>query len=206
MNQINKEKIDEYYQVLYENTSSPIKKKNLKIIYDILLEQYDTNENNLTIAHIGRLSKEQGGPIAQAIRNVKGKDYKDLISFFENNVTIKNSKSINTKEYNVSDYIEDPALKAHVNLILAENKSLKNQLNILKKNMSKNFQLNYIENNEEKEISTLSNSEVDAVSKFIFNLENNNLPLMVTSIGSIKDEDGNLIANPGFVGGLKSII
>ena len=78
-NKINQDIIDEYYRDLYDKASSPVKKKNLKIIYNILIDQYKSSDNNFSIAHIGRLSKKQGGPISQAIRNTKGKDYKNLI-------------------------------------------------------------------------------------------------------------------------------
>jgi hypothetical protein len=208
-NRINKEKIDEYFKSLLNGTTSTIKRKNLGIIYNILIEQYNNSTNDLSIAHIGRLSKEQGGPIAQAIRNIQGKDYRNLIKYFEDNVKISNPNNNKLKNYNLSDYIEDPALKAHINIILAENKSFKNQLHILKENMSKNYELSYGEKEEQQEIrikDKLLSSERESINKFLTNLENNNIPLKLTMNESIKDENDSLIANPGFYCALKKIM
>ena len=146
-NKIDKEKIDNFFQNILDNTDSKKKKDNLKIVYDVLLHLYETGSSNFSIALIGKLSKKEGGPITQTIRNAQGKDYRDLIDFFVNNITILDKHKENS-DYKLSDYIDDPALKAHINIIISENKSLRNQLNILKNNMYKNNELNYhVENN-----------------------------------------------------------
>lgn len=211
-NQINKEKIEQFYKTINSTTNSTIKKRNLKIIYDILLEQYHTSDNNFTIAHIGRLSKQKGGPSTQAIRNKQGEDYRSLIKYFEDNVTVvatTNNNINKDKNDSITDYIEDNTLKAHINIILAENKSLKNQLNILKNNMSKNYKLKYIENSHIDNTNIndiLNNSEIESIQRFIGNIENNTIPLRETHSGAIKDENDILIASPGFLESLKKII
>ncbi|MDN5114883.1 gamma-mobile-trio protein GmtX [Aliarcobacter butzleri] len=210
-NKIDREKIDNFFQNILDNTDSKKKKDNLKIVYDILLHLYETGSNNFSIALIGKLSKKEGGPITQTIRNAQGKDYKDLIEFFVNNITISDNYKENS-DYKLSDYIDDPALKAHINIIISENKSLKNQLNILKNNMNKNYELNYhVENNinnssTDTSNNTLLSSEIESITKFIKDIENNSISIKLTDIGSLKDENDILIANPGFFDGLKKII
>ncbi|CAM3468619.1 gamma-mobile-trio protein GmtX [Arcobacter aquimarinus] len=210
-NKIDIEKIDNFFQNILDKTDSKKKKDNLKIVYDILLHLYKTGSNNFSIALIGKLSKKEGGPITQTIRNVQGKDYRDLIEFFVNNITVSDTYKENS-DYKLSDYIDDPALKAHINIIISENKSLKNQLNILKNNMNKNYKLNYhVENNINNSLTdtsknTLLSSEIESITKFIKDIETNSISIKLTDIGSLKDENDILIANPGFFDGLKKII
>ena len=210
-NKIDKEKIDNFFQNILDNTDSKKKKDNLKIVYDVLLHLYETGSSNFSIALIGKLSKKEGGPITQTIRNAQGKDYRDLIEFFVNNITISDNYKENS-DYKLSDYIDDPALKAHINIIISENKSLKNQLNILKNNMNKNYELNYhVENNinnssTDTRNNTLLSSEIESITKFIKDIETNGISIKLTDIGSLKDENDILIANPGFFDGLKKII
>ncbi len=210
-NKIDKEKIDNFFQNILDNTDSKKKKDNLKIVYDVLLHLYETGSSNFSIALIGKLSKKEGGPITQTIRNAQGKDYRDLIDFFVNNITILDKHKENS-DYKLSDYIDDPALKAHINIIISENKSLKNQLNILKNNMNKNYKLNYhVENNinnssTDTRNNTLLSSEIESITKFIKDIENNSISIKLTNLGSLKDENDILVANPGFFDGLKKII
>ncbi len=212
-NKIDREKIDNFFQNILDNTDSKKKKDNLKIVYNVLLHLYETGSSNFSIALIGKLSKKEGGPITQTIRNAQGKDYRDLIDFFVNNITISDNYKENS-DYKLSDYIDDPALKAHINIIISENKSLKNQLNILRNNMNKNYELNYhVENNiinnsltDINSSNTLLSSEIEAITKFIKDIENNSSSIKLTDIGSLKDENDVLVANPGFFDGLKKII
>ncbi len=206
-NKIDKAKIDTFFKNIYNKTQSTKKKKNLYIVYNILLNLFESSSSNFSIAYIGKLSKKEGGPISQTIRNSQGKDYKDLIEYFVNNVTILNDYKENP-ELSISDYIDDPALKAHINILIAENNSLKNQLNIIKNNMSKNYELNYNLDNDEgssKDYDLLS-TEVESIKKFIKDIENNNLSTRVTDVGSLKDENDILIAGPGFFDALKKIV
>ncbi len=210
-NKIDIEKINNFFQSIIDNTDSKKKKYNLKIVYDVLLHLYETGSTNFSIALIGKLSKKEGGPITQTIRNTQGKDYRDLIDFFVNNISISDKYKENS-DYKLSDYIDDPALKAHINIIISENKSLKNQLNILKNNMNKNYELNYdLKSNDIKNSLTDTNnillsSEIESIIKFIKDIEDKRISIKLTDTRSLKDENNILVANPGFFDGLKKII
>lgn len=209
---IDRNKIGDFYNTLLSSISTERKRKSLQIVYEVLLDQYENSSNNFSIAHIGNQSKRKGGPIEQTIRNKDGKEFRELIKFFADNVGVSNSSSY--KEYELSDYIEDPGLKAHINILIAENKSLKNQLNILKQNMSKNYELVYNNDSDtldgSRELSYIKNplnrSEIDAIRKFAKDIDNNCSPIKLTSTGSLKDENGLLVANPGFFEGLKKML
>lgn len=205
-NKINKEKIEQYYISLYEKAQTSRKKKNINIIYNILLDLYESSATNFSISNIGKLSKKNGGPITQTIRNKQGIDYQNLINFFKDNITVTTLERRDEVEH-LSEYIEDPALKAHINIIMAENKSLRSELNILKNNMSKNFQLNYTHSNELANTnSDLLSTEIDAIKRFITDIEERKNSLYLTEIGSLKDENNELIGNVGFFEALKKII
>ena len=86
------------------------------------------------------------------------------------------------------------------------------ELNILKNNMNKNYELNYhVENNinnssTDTRNNTLLSSEIESITKFIKDIENNSISIKLTNLGSLKDENDILVANPGFFDGLKKII
>lgn len=203
---INKVKIEQYYISLYKKAQTSRKKKNIDIIYNILLDLYESSATNFSISNIGKLSKKNGGPITQTIRNKQGIDYQNLINFFKDNITVITLERGEEVEH-LSEYIDDPALKAHINIIMAENKSLRSELNILKNNMSKNFQLNYGSSNElPMNSNDLLSTETDAIKRFIMDIEEGRNPLNLTEIGSLKDENNELIANVGFFDALKRII
>lgn len=80
--------------------------------------------------------------------------------------------------------------------------------------MNKNYELNYhVENNiinnsltDTNSSNTLLSSEIEAITKFIKDIENNSSSIKLTDIGSLKDENDVLVANPGFFDGLKKIV
>lgn len=207
-NKINKEKVEAYFQNIYNNSKSDKKKKSLSIIYNILLNLYESSSVNFSIAHIGRLSKKEGGPSEPSIRNKQGKEYRELINFFKNNIVIVNNKEYD--ELDFTEYIEDPALKAHIKIIIAENKSLKNQLNILKNNMSKNYKLQYdtktLTDINANSNTNLLSSEIDSIKRFIVDINSNKINLYKTAYGGLKDENETTIANAGFIDALEKIV
>jgi hypothetical protein len=80
--------------------------------------------------------------------------------------------------------------------------------------MNKNYELNYhVENNiinnsltDTNSSNTLLSSEIESITKFIKDIENNRSSIKLTNMGSLKDENDVLVANPGFFDGLKKII
>jgi hypothetical protein len=60
----------------------PRKQQSLRLIYQLCEEQQDRGSSDFSIATIGQFSAAVGGPLAAAIRNKTGDDYKALIKIY----------------------------------------------------------------------------------------------------------------------------
>jgi hypothetical protein len=111
--------------------ADPRKMRSLRLIYAICEEQRDRGSKDYSVATIGRLSAERGGPAAGAIRNKTGEAYRAVIKAFADSVGGKSCKTIDTK-CTPADLIlhgvADPVLRARIGLLLAELKSTRAQL------------------------------------------------------------------------------
>lgn len=119
-------------------TSATIRKvKSLEVLNAVCREQFERGSKDFTIATIGRLSEEKGGPAAQSIRNKTGDDFKALISAWVNHTggsTKRQPKLNDNPLYAVLEKIPDPAVRAVMGSVLADNKKLKGEVNLLKRN------------------------------------------------------------------------
>src|ERR1039457_3219592 len=70
---------DELLELL-KTKSNARKRRSLDVIYGICREQVERGSCDFSIATIGRVSSEQGGPSPQTIRNKGGDDFRALIS------------------------------------------------------------------------------------------------------------------------------
>lgn len=123
--------IQTIYECLFEQAGSRTK-RSLEIIKEACESQVRRKVSDFSIATIGRISDEMGGVKAQAIRNKTGKHFRQLISAYETAYTQdipKQTKADTSTWYN---QIEDAPVRYQVLDLLAENKKLKNELNILK--------------------------------------------------------------------------
>ena len=66
--------------------ADPRKARSLRLIHAVCVEQQDRGSNDYSIATIGRLSADRGGPAAGAIRNKTGEAYRALINTFAGSV------------------------------------------------------------------------------------------------------------------------
>lgn len=119
-------------------TSATIRKiKSLEVLNAVCREQFERGSKDFTIATIGRLSEEKGGPATQSIRNKTGDDFKALISAWVNHTggSAKRQPKLNDNPLHaVLEKIPDPAVRAVMGSVLAENKKLKGEVNLLKRN------------------------------------------------------------------------
>lgn len=119
----------------YLGQSNGRKQRSLRIIDDICREQIARGSNDFSIATIGKLSESRGGPSCQAIRNKSGADYRALIVAWSSQlgVKIEKQRKSNAAEQldEVLKHIVDPAIRAEVGFLLAENRKLKGQVRLL---------------------------------------------------------------------------
>lgn len=111
--------------------TDPRKARSLRLIHSICVEQQDRGSNDYSIATIGRLSADRGGPAAGAIRNKTGEAYRALIKTFAASAADKTSKTAKTNSGQVDLILEgvtDPVLRARLGLLLAELRATRAQL------------------------------------------------------------------------------
>lgn len=112
-------------------TASSRKAQSLRLLFKLCQAQAANGSSDYSIATIGRLSAEQDGPSAAAIRNKPGEDYRALLKAFAESVG-GNVRKKSLPERTVADEllegVVDPVLKVRVKLLLAENESLRAQL------------------------------------------------------------------------------
>jgi hypothetical protein len=120
---------------LLKAKSNSRKQRSLEIIDRICKEQLERGSRDFSIATIGRLSSEQGGPSPQTIRNKGGDDFRALIATWAEHSQGAMKKPPKIQESGISSIlgkIEDPAVRSVVGSILAANSKLQREVNLLK--------------------------------------------------------------------------
>lgn len=119
-------------------TSAGLRKsKNLDIVHAVCREQYERGSKDFTVATIARIAHERGGPLGQSIHNKTGDDFKGLIKAWANHtggVQRKVRKVNENPLFAVLDKIADPAVRAVMASMLAENRQLRREVNLIKAN------------------------------------------------------------------------
>ena len=111
------------------------KQKNLDLIHTVCREQHVRGSKDFSVATISRIAQESGGPVQSTIHNKTGDDFKSLIKAWASHtggVTRKVRKATNNPVWDVLDRIPDPAVRSVMGAVLAENKKLRGEVNLLK--------------------------------------------------------------------------
>lgn len=112
--------------------ASPRKARSLQLIFALCEEQHERGSKDFSVVTMGRLSSERGGPTAAAIRNKTGEPYRALMKTYADSVGGRSRKIAadpNRDEVDVVlEGITEPVVRARVNLLLAELRSLRAQL------------------------------------------------------------------------------
>ena len=111
--------------------ADPRKVRSLRLIHAICVEQHERGSDDYSIATIGRLSAERGGPAAGAIRNKPGEAYRALIRIFADSTHAKATVPSSSRAAQIDRILEgvsDPVLRTRLGLLMAELKSTRAQL------------------------------------------------------------------------------
>lgn len=111
------------------------KKKNLDLVHAVCREQFERGSKDFSVATVSRIAQERGGPAASTIHNKTGDDFKGLIKAWaahSGGVTRKARKLTNNPVWDVLDRIPDPSIRSIMGAVLAENKKLRGEVNLLK--------------------------------------------------------------------------
>lgn len=126
---------DELYNQLYDNASTR-KRRTLTLIHEVCKKQYESEVRDFSLGTIANLMSDKGGLSEQALRNKNAEPYRLLISQWAeySNTTIKKPKKQTSTTINdeILSQISEPTIKALVGMIIAENRKLKNENNLLK--------------------------------------------------------------------------
>lgn len=113
-----------------------------KLIFQICQEQAARGSQDFSVATIGMLSGERGGPSAGAIRNKTGEKYRALIAVCaDSHKGNKKKRGVAASKDTVDDVMEgvsDPVLRARIGLMQAELRSMRGQLQALRNLASQN--------------------------------------------------------------------
>lgn len=102
------------------------------------MEQVNRGSYDFSVATIGRLSHERGGPGTQPIRNKSGERYRALIEGRQKLAAGSARKSLVRPEAGAAEdllnMIDDATVRAVVGIYIAENKKFKRENSVLKGN------------------------------------------------------------------------
>ncbi|ASD68864.1 alpha/beta hydrolase [Pseudoalteromonas piscicida] len=164
-------------------TSATTRTTNALTVLNAVLEQQSRiTPLDFSMATIGRLSKEQGGPSTQTIRNRTGKHFQQLIEAWaayagtscKKPLSVRQKQLLNSNDQHILDAIDDPVIRAVVGSLIAERNKYRDQLNTLKA----------------------------AISDAFFNKQG----WEVMPTGQVKDAEGNEIYKRGYVNGLRKML
>jgi hypothetical protein len=116
----------------------PRKQLHLDVVHAVCQEIHRLGSNDFSIASIGRMAAQRGGPAFRTLYNPQSEHFRTLIkawSDFTGDVRGK-SQPVTTPlaEEDLLRKIEDPALRALIRVIVAERNHLRADLNTLRAN------------------------------------------------------------------------
>lgn len=109
----------------------PRTEASLRLIFALCQEQESRGSVDYSVATIGRLSAERGGPSAPAIRNKTGEKYRALIAACADRAGGRKKRVSAAKASAAEELLEgisDPVLRTRINLFVADLESTRAQL------------------------------------------------------------------------------
>jgi hypothetical protein len=195
--------------------ADPRKIRSLRLIYVICEEQLDRGSKDYSVATIGRLSAERGGPAAGAIRNKTGEAYRAVIKAFADSVGGKTRKTVDVTP-SPADVIlhgvTDPVLRARIGLLLAELKSMRAQLLAARHLANQNAVLDLERGLSEGRVncaaaaSRLSPLEIRALENAISKATLTHWGWRVDAAGRIVTDTGQTVFAAGFVTAIGKVL
>lgn len=198
----------EYLDGLLVTISDPRSQKMLQNVWKALETIRLANGNDYRIPIVAKLTEEMGGPKAQSMRNATGIHFRNLIDKYASVHQRPEQSKGDDPHGKLLKEITDKHTKQHIRLLIQENTSLRNQLNIIKNNVARNAPpiLPTSADDQTKSIAgpILSEIELDSIKDFLEGL--NKKGYEVNEFGAIIDPDGIEFAPPGLIDALKGIL
>ncbi|GAB3530687.1 gamma-mobile-trio protein GmtX [Photobacterium alginatilyticum] len=204
------EELDAVYDALKSETKSKRSEQSLKIVRDIC-EDISKGNRDFKYEIIGDLSKSNGGPSAQAIRNKNGERYQILIDAY----TRAYPKPIAPEKVKTKSWVEritEPDIRWMAKEVIRENKLLKTENDMLRRAMrSDSGPLLQIggSGTTPKSASTLPNlnaAELAALQDAIDPQSLKRAGLSIGDSGEVRDENNHRLLPRGFVSAIEKIL
>lgn len=196
--------------------ATPRKAKNLDIIHAVCREQHERGSTDFSVATISKIAQERGGPVKSTIHNKTGDDFKGLIKAWAEHtggVTRKVRKLNENPVYAVLDRISEPDVRAVMGAVLAENKKLRGEVNLLKANTEVIIDQTQRISNAPKEIiqilpasTGLTNSEKAALRHAISDKLMQEEGWSQDDYGRVINDKGREIFKVGYVSAIRKIV
>lgn len=193
-------------------------RKSLEAIHATCREQHERGSKDFSIPMIARLASSRGGPTEGAIRNKTGDHYKALISAWAKHTGGSARKLPKVSEDPVMSLIQkiqSPEVRSIMAGVLAENRKLRHEVNLLKHAASKT---SYIDLRESAATNTvaaievipattgLTDSEIAALGHSISSEKLAEEGWTIDSAGYMVNANGRPIFKVGFVSAVKKLI
>ena len=197
--------LDELYDECVSRTNNARRLNSLRNLYKTLRHLLSVGSDVTSVAAVARSIEELGFdvPKAQSIRNVEGKDFRDLIGAYVTLSGAKKSGKPDDDEILVLG-IADLRVAAQVRWILNENRSLKRRLDLLHAEFQRLEPVKLLsaaaptsEPNSEGELVGFTEIEIEAVKQFRANLIDIHCIIDETS-GALLYNESFEVAPPGF--------
>lgn len=206
---------DEYLEQLKAN-ATPRRAKNLDIIHAVCRKQHEGGSADFSVATISKIAQECGGPVKSTIHNKTGDAFKGLIKAWADHTggtTRKVRKVMENPVYAVLDKIPDPAVRAVMGAVLAENKKLRGEVNLLKANTEVIIDLTTKPSSHTREtiqilpvFNGLNDSEREALRHAISDELMQDEAWLQDNHGRILNAKGRTIFKIGFVSAIRKIL
>lgn len=197
--------LDELYDECVSRTNNKRRLNSLHNLYKTLRHLLSVGSDVSSVAAIARSIQDLGFdvPKAQSIRNVEGKDFRDLIGAYATLSSAKESGKANDEESFVLGIV-DLRVAAQVRWVLNENRSLKRRLDLLHAEFQRLQPIKLLsaaapinESVSEDDLVAFTDIEIQAVKLFRTNLIDIDCVLDETS-GALLYKGSFEVAPPGF--------
>lgn len=192
----------------------------LEIIHAVCREQHERGSKDFSIATIGRLSEAKGGPTERTIRNKTGEEYQGLIKCWASHTGGSARKLPKHSEDTLMDLIgsiDKPEVRAILGSVVAENRKLKREVNLLKHQASQTAVLDLrglpsgsstpsITGALPPPAGGLTDKEVAALREAISSEKLADEGWAIDAQGFVVNQDGRKIHGVGYVSALKKLI
>jgi hypothetical protein len=193
--------------------ADPRKARSLRLIHSVCVEQQDRGSTDYSIATIGRLSTDRGGPAAGAIRNKTGEAYRALIRTFAASVDGKARAAEGAHAGQVDLILEgvtDPVLRARLGLLLAELKATRAQLlaarHLANQNATLDLARSTLDEMPLRQATGLTPLEVRALENAISVVTLDHWGWRVDESGRIVTDTGRTVFAAGFVTAIGKVL